>query len=447
MLQLTQPGEGTEDTRRRVRKHDLCYLVMTTSHRQAIEAVLEKLTAARLLTISRETDSDEEMVDVAHEALIRNWWQLRMWIEEDRDFLKTARQLTEAATGWDNAGREDSYLYRGSRLVQALELAETHRYQLNALEKEFLAAGEALARAAEQQKEAAQQRELDQAQALAEEQQHRAEIQIQTNARLRLLLLGLALGLLVAVGATFIAVQQRRLAQQQTEAAIGAQSLAETERERAEQQAQVALSRQLAAQATSLFKNQPGLALLLGLKASTIVTGDLDTVGAQPVLDLAYNPALKSMFHGHTELNGSVDFSPDGQTIISGDGNNMLFFWDARSGRPRFEPVRAHPDPVTAVTFSPNGQMAASASRDGTILTWNPKTGRTLTPSFTGHTVAVNDLTFSPDGTLLASAADDRTIRLWDPDTGRQIFPPLTGHDTGRSIVWPSARMEKPWLQ
>jgi hypothetical protein len=59
-LRLTALGEGTEDTRRRVRRAELL-------DGQEVEVVLDRLAKERLITLS------EDSVEIAHEALIREW--------------------------------------------------------------------------------------------------------------------------------------------------------------------------------------------------------------------------------------------------------------------------------------------------------------------------------------------------------------------------------------
>jgi hypothetical protein len=49
LLRLTQPGEGTEDTRRRARLDEL---IPRTDQREAVERVIGLLSEARLLTTS-----------------------------------------------------------------------------------------------------------------------------------------------------------------------------------------------------------------------------------------------------------------------------------------------------------------------------------------------------------------------------------------------------------
>ena len=90
-LRLTQPGEGTEDTRRRARLDELA---SSPADSDEVDAVVR---AAR-----RRADADgaaaaaSRWVDVSHEALIRGWPRLRRWLDEDRAGLRVHRRLTEA---------------------------------------------------------------------------------------------------------------------------------------------------------------------------------------------------------------------------------------------------------------------------------------------------------------------------------------------------------------
>ena len=77
-------------------------------------------------------------MEVAHEALIREWPTLRLWLDEDREALRIHRHLTEAVRDWDRLARDPGELYRGARLAQAVEWAEGHDAEMNVLEREFL---------------------------------------------------------------------------------------------------------------------------------------------------------------------------------------------------------------------------------------------------------------------------------------------------------------------
>ena len=145
-LRLTELGEGIEDTRRRV---DIDDLVPEGASPDAVQALLDRLAGARLVTLGEGT------AEVAHEVLIREWPTLRRWLDEDREGIRLHRRLGNAARLWEAGGREASDLYRGARLAAALEWADAHRRDLNATEREFLdesrAAGE---RDAERQRRA-----------------------------------------------------------------------------------------------------------------------------------------------------------------------------------------------------------------------------------------------------------------------------------------------------
>jgi formylglycine-generating enzyme required for sulfatase activity len=131
-LRLTELGEGMQDTRRRVKMEELT----ETKEQEAVAKVLKTLTDARLVT------AQQDSVEVAHEALIREWGKLRKWLDEDRESLRLHRHLTESATEWQRRGREPSELYRGVRLRQTQEWRKEHSDQLNPLEREFLRASQ-----------------------------------------------------------------------------------------------------------------------------------------------------------------------------------------------------------------------------------------------------------------------------------------------------------------
>ena len=69
--------------------------------------VLAELTERRLLTVS------EGEVEVAHEALLREWPRLRGWLEDDAEGRRLHRHLRAAARDWEAGGRDPGELYRG----------------------------------------------------------------------------------------------------------------------------------------------------------------------------------------------------------------------------------------------------------------------------------------------------------------------------------------------
>ena len=130
-VRLTRFGEGEQDTRRRVALDELLF---QGEQRAEVSAVLKTLADRRLIT------TDQDQVEVAHEALIREWPTLRRWLEADREALLTHRRLTEEAEEWAELDRDAGALYRGLRLGQAEEWAADHAAEMNDLEREFLEA-------------------------------------------------------------------------------------------------------------------------------------------------------------------------------------------------------------------------------------------------------------------------------------------------------------------
>jgi tetratricopeptide (TPR) repeat protein len=138
-LRLTQPGEGSEDTKRRASFREL---VPAGTDPMAVEGVVRRLADARLIITECDPKTASLVsIEVSHEALIRGWAQLRDWIDADRAGLLLQRQVTEAAREWQANGRESSFLFSGSRLVEAREWAKTDAALLDAQEEAFLHAG------------------------------------------------------------------------------------------------------------------------------------------------------------------------------------------------------------------------------------------------------------------------------------------------------------------
>ena len=155
-LELTQLGEGTEDTRRRVLQQDL----VTSQYPEAmIEEVVQKLADARLIVTQEESFPNPKfdsplsppkkggvenpksvVVDVAHEALIYHWLELRKWIEENRDLLRQKRKIEAAAEDWRSQGKVKDYLLQGKSLTDAIgfQKQQTGKLALSKLAEEFI---------------------------------------------------------------------------------------------------------------------------------------------------------------------------------------------------------------------------------------------------------------------------------------------------------------------
>lgn len=117
-IQLVRPGEGTEDTRRLATKAELGAVNW---------ALVKQLADARLVVTSRSEEAQVETVEVVHEALIRNWGELRGWMDTDRVFRAWQERLRAGMYQWqqiengDVTGWDESRLLRGTALAEAEE--------------------------------------------------------------------------------------------------------------------------------------------------------------------------------------------------------------------------------------------------------------------------------------------------------------------------------------
>jgi uncharacterized protein YjbI with pentapeptide repeats len=137
-LSLTQLGEGTEDTRRRV---VMSNLVTANLSLEAIERVVRRLADEKLVvTDDREKGkvSGDAIVDVAHEALIRGWSKLQDWLNENREVEVKQRKLEERAEEWQRSGQSKAYLLSNQLLKESKKLIQSQKKSGNLTLKNFV---------------------------------------------------------------------------------------------------------------------------------------------------------------------------------------------------------------------------------------------------------------------------------------------------------------------
>ncbi|MDX3133070.1 helix-turn-helix domain-containing protein [Streptomyces europaeiscabiei] len=328
LLRMVEPGQGNADTRR-----PLSWEEMAGWEDTDVRAVAGRLTRARLLT------TDDDGVQLAHEALITCWPRLREWIDADRERLRHHRQLTDAARTWLEHDRDPGTLYRGTRLARSEELfaGDDRSYDgLTSEERAFL---------------------------VASAEQRAAEERTATRARRRSRTLTASLCAVLAV-ALVVGLTALRL------------------RQDSEKQTTDTAARRVAAVADALRGTDPRTAMLLGVAAwrlSPLPESRRALLGAlaQPELGNFTDPAP-----GDTP-DRFLDTS--GRTLLSISGNTWRT-WDVDTHRriasgsvPRGTVVRASPD----------GRVLLIWTAARTQRLWDTRTGRWVgdpLPLF-GHTV------------------------------------------------------------
>jgi DNA-binding SARP family transcriptional activator/class 3 adenylate cyclase/ABC-type glycerol-3-phosphate transport system substrate-binding protein len=190
-LRLVIPGDGPSDTRRLVSRAELLSIQLD---RRAMEGVIDTFGRHRLLAFDRDPATRGPTVEVAHEALLRSWDRLRMWIDLYRDDLDRHRRITAAARDWEASAEDPGLLLRGRRLDDLRAWEASTDLALSHEEQEYLAASVRN-----------HDRELEEGEARAERER---TLERRSVARLRALVAVLTVAVLVAAGLTTIATNR-----------------------------------------------------------------------------------------------------------------------------------------------------------------------------------------------------------------------------------------------
>jgi WD40 repeat protein/DNA-binding SARP family transcriptional activator len=388
-LRLVTLGEGSEDTRRRVRRSELTPLADAS----VMAGVIDTFGRHRLLSFDRDPSTREPTVEIAHEALLAVWARLRTWIEEARDDIRTIHQLSTAASEWMAAEEDESFLLHGTRLEQLSTWADATTIGLSPTDEAFLRASIARRNEERLREKARKDRE--------------ATTQRRSTNRLRLLVAVFAVAALVAGSLTIIARNQSR---------------------RAEGESRIATAHELAAAAIANLEVDPERSILLALEAVRMTRSADGTVlrDAEEALHRAVEASRVVM-----RLNVSaaeLEFSPDGSRLATAgnpdvaagstvtEQDEQAFVWDTTTGE-RVLTLSGHTAHVMDVHFSPDGSRLATGSEDGTAAIWDARTGERLLV-LPGHARGWVFAYFSPDGRRLLTTDTAGAVRIWDAHDG-----------------------------
>lgn len=424
-LRLVTLSEGIEDTRRRVLRSELESLASPIPDTQppeervsAISQIIEVFGKSRLLSFDRDPLTRGPTVEVAHEALLREWKRLRAWLEASRDDVRLQRLLAAAAAEWTSANQEPSFLLQGARLAQFEGWAAGAGLALTQEERAFLDASLAERQKREAEEAARQRHELEAAQSLAEAQRRRAEaemqraeVQAQAVSRLRRRAVALALALGALTVLLLVATWLGQLANRNAR--------------RAQEQARLATSRELAAAAVNNLQVDPERSVLLALRALSTA----DTLEARNALhqSLPELHILRTIAAHSTRGAPGVAYSPDGARLASIGVDGTARVWDVASGQQLLELPGPPGDAGFSVAFSPDGRLLAT-SWTSQVIVWDAGSGEKLF-SLPGQVIgmAVDRLDFSPDSARLAVANMDGLPKVWDLAGRTELFA-LAGH-------------------
>jgi hypothetical protein len=356
-MQLVRLGEETEATRRLATRDEVGSLNWD---------LVTRLASNRLVVTNRNFFTEEETVEIVHEALIRSWGRLELWMRVDGEFRRWQDQLRAAMRQWESSSNDEGALLRGK------PLADAEYWQLKRLEE--LSSGE--------------RRYIELSLALRDK-----ELKKQKRRR-QLTISALVGGLVVTSILAGVAWWQR-------------------------QNSVVREIQALSASSKALFATHSELdalrdAITAGRELQTLGGGNADSqrLVVKTLQQLLYKIKEYNRLSGHRDGVRAVYFSPDGSMIASGSYDTTVKLW--KSDGSLLTTLDGHGGAIFGVAFSPNGQIIASASQDKTVKLW--KIDGTLLRTLDGHNGEVHGLSFSPDGQTLASASWDKTVKLWKID-------------------------------
>ncbi|PZD71246.1 hypothetical protein C1752_07255 [Acaryochloris thomasi RCC1774] len=342
-------------------------------------------------------DSRDQVELVLSGLVIRSYGQLQVkneiyaavfdltWVENQLAQLRPYARLL--ATWVESAKTDESRLLRGQALKDAQLWSQGKR--LSDLDYQFLADSVECDRNQVQQALEADRVKAIEAQLIQEKRV------VKQQRRFSVLLTLAFLGALGLGGATFLQNRQAR---------------------RHAQTARVSEVKALMSSAEGNFDSHRQLeALTLAISA----TRKAQLLKDKP-LQQQSQTVLRQTLYGLEEANRlptvtgarAVSTSPDGQFIVSGLSNGLIYLW--RQDGTVVKTWTGHSSRINDITFSPDQQYILTASADRTVKMW--RLDGTLIRTFSGHREGVTGVQISPDGTLIASSSSKQGIKLWGVD-------------------------------
>jgi WD40 repeat protein len=340
-----------------------------------LRRVAESLSRTRLVVLN------EQIVDLAHEALIRQWPRLREWLEESREFRLWQERLRGSMAEWHDGGRDAGILLRGARLERAKEWLATRSADISDDERRYVE--------------------------LSRRHQRRGVRRWQ-GATAVIAVLALVAGLLTVYAANKNGDLRGQL-RAQASSVLGERSetLADTAPSSAVQLAEAAWHNGRTPQAYQALLDQ--------------YVATQDTVRM-----------YRGLWTGDAK---KLLATPDAQTIAvkadTGSGRTMVTVYTGLlTGRPAPWVVPGVPPKADAFALSDDGSLLAAAAPDGRVTEWNVtarSTGKVLPGAAAPKGAKTRSLDFTSKGdrllqlNVLTGRSSQVRVRVWDLPSGKQV--------------------------
>lgn len=365
---------GDRPTRRTRRREDL---KVELDHPGVLDGLLTKFVDARLLVTRREKDKPVDLVEVAHEALIREWPELAAWVAADRE-VQPSRERLES---W---------------------LADVGEGFFTPVQVER--AGELLARPS--------------AALLREDLRKRVRAKITASAdealrvrrRERWITAGLVSLTVVATALAIYAVYATRIADQ----------IARESKQRSLQLRDTLLIK-VASEALSSGTPELALQLLREVDAKKQVH-EVQGWGTR-VAEALSSPIVEGVELPVGSRVVQVALSPDGTRAYTESQAGAMTLWDVQTRRPLHVAWGNSADDLHVFFDQRGARLVREHRRER--LEWDVGSGAMVAIQARDD---LDLLQYSPDMTRVVTGAPDGQGRLWNAETGAQITV-LSGHD------------------
>jgi WD40 repeat protein/DNA-binding CsgD family transcriptional regulator len=432
-LRLITLGEGAEDTRRRVYQSELLSL---TENTDLMEEIIDQFTAYRLLSLDHDPATRQPVVEVAHEAILREWERLREWLNDSRSDIRQQRQVAQAAVAWKASDKDASYLLHGSRLEQAESWRDTTTLTLTPLEKEFLTIS--IVERTRQQQEKLEQQARENA------------LEVRSRRILQVLVAVMTTATILGAGLAVFAFD--RAGQAQREANISRSMVLANDAIQSYELGETDAALLLALESVAMPDPPPVAVNTLGIvgrgigteatlsghqhSIETIATSnnnllaasgscallDVDRCQSGEIIIWSLQPPQEQQRFATEQHRGwitDLSFSPDSRLLLSASEDGLVLLWDLASADvlQRFE---GHEGAVRGIAYHPAGELILTGGEDGLVLLWEIASGE-IVQRFEGHSGAVNAVSFNQDGSQLLSAGEDGRVIRWDTASAERL--------------------------
>ncbi|MBN4051940.1 WD40 repeat domain-containing protein [Cytophagaceae bacterium AH-315-L13] len=354
------------------------------------------------------------LLDITHEALIRNWRLLSNLTKEEHNSSLEFKEVHSHILRWLESRKEDNQLLSGGGYdhfknwfdKQQPNGAWITRYLENEIYKsdgimikpiEKLMSVNELIEGEERIDSSADENDISNESQIAEAiciflNKSHEQIEKRKRSRKRTITIISTLAIIASVAFIWAFVKRQEAVDLKDEIASRAKAI------------------EVATKAYRNLEGDPTLAFRLAEQSYAIYR---TTLAKQVLMSSYENIPFYNKLTGHTGSVGYVEYSPDGEYIISSSTDGTARLWD-KDGNLKTV-FTGHNDGLIdfaeSARFSPNGKYILTYSTDSTARLWN-LVGKCL--NIMHHNGSVHSACYSPNGLNVMTAASDNTVRIWD---------------------------------